>query len=561
MKIRMLLYIFLLALVTIFMGCGGGTQATPSDPGSGELLTNNDAIPKDFIRRQGAQLVVGTSDQTIELQGVCFGNNVWSNLSLPPTTHHNETDFQRVQDMHMNAIRFYLNYQLFEDDANPYHYKQTGWDWLDQNITWAKNHNIYLILNIHVPQGGYQSNGDGMALWDIPENQNRLTALWRAIADHCKNESTVAAYDLLNEPVVSSSMDQWRNLALRLAGAIRGVDRNHLMIVERLNGVKGQWNTYSQLNFFLVNDSNTMYTFHFYSPIEYSHQNTPWTNIPPDGSYPDESIIMVPSDATWYTATFNNPTIPAGSSGWTYYNGVDFHVTDSKILVGKPAFVGKNAGSTGDVYFDDFVIKEFDENHNFIRDIYTVNVAANNGWSFWSNNNVGTCSLSSIGHTDSASIKISGTTDDANASNNNYRFVVTTGHYYRISGWIKGDNISSGSACQMRIDFETSPSGGQVYPRNKDYLASILNQYLQWGQTNNVPMYIGEFGLYKDCFNTGKGGLNWVGDMIDLLKSHGVNFTYHAYHESAFGIYRNDSGLPDPAQANQGLIDLFSSKL
>jgi len=40
--------------------------------------------------------------------------------------------------MGMNTIRFYLNYHFFEDDTNPYNYKQTAWDWLDQNIAWAK---------------------------------------------------------------------------------------------------------------------------------------------------------------------------------------------------------------------------------------------------------------------------------------------------------------------------------------------------------------------------------------------------------------------------------------
>jgi endoglucanase len=38
----------------------------------------------------------------------------------------------------------------------------------------GKKHNVYLILNIHVPQGGFQSNGEGMELWDNPENQKRL---------------------------------------------------------------------------------------------------------------------------------------------------------------------------------------------------------------------------------------------------------------------------------------------------------------------------------------------------------------------------------------------------
>lgn len=62
----------------------------------------------------------------IYLREVAFGNEVWTDAALP-TTHHSEADYGRVHDMGMNAVRFYLNYKTFEDDANPYVYKQTGW--------------------------------------------------------------------------------------------------------------------------------------------------------------------------------------------------------------------------------------------------------------------------------------------------------------------------------------------------------------------------------------------------------------------------------------------------
>jgi hypothetical protein len=49
--------------------------------------------------------------------------------------------------------------------------------------------------------------------------------------------------------------------------------------------------------------------------------------------------------------------------------------------------------------------------------------------------------------------------------------------------------------------------------------------------------------------------------MLDLLNSSGASYTYHDYHDPGFGLYRNDGGLPDPAQANRELIDLLTTKL
>ncbi|MEI7731113.1 MAG: cellulase family glycosylhydrolase [Verrucomicrobiota bacterium] len=522
-------------------------------------LRDTSNIPKEFIRRQGTRLVAGPGDQPVLLQGVCFGNQVWGNPKTPPATHHDEADFQRVRDMRMNVIRFYLNYALFEDDRAPYTYKPAGWEWLDRNIQWAKKHGIYLILNMHYPQGGFQSNGDGLALWDNSENQNRLTALYRAIAEHCRQEPTVAAYDLVNEPVVSKALEQWRSLAVRLTEAIRSVDRNHLIIVERLNAIKGQWKNDENMNFFLLNDANLMYTFHFYSPIEYSHQTTSWTGLPEDGSYPDP-IIMPPSDTTWCGASFGNAVLPAGDTDWKEYVGEMFLAKDPKFMTAKPALVG--ASNHGSAWFGDFVVKEFDANRSLLRVLWATNVTSMKNASFWSKNKSGKCQLApGAGPQGRSALEIQGTTDDSNYALNIYRFKVTPGHYYQLNGFMKGRQVSPGARCMFRLDFETSPSGGRIMTRNREYLAAELKQYLDWGKRNNVPLYVGEWGLFKRCFDEGKGGLNWVSDMMSLLTEAEVHFTYHTYHETGFGLYYYDSNtLPDPAKANTGLIKLFTQR-
>ena len=48
-------------------------------------------------------------------QGVAFGNRVWADDRIP-RTHHDERDYARLAALGMNAVRFYLNYQTFEDD-------------------------------------------------------------------------------------------------------------------------------------------------------------------------------------------------------------------------------------------------------------------------------------------------------------------------------------------------------------------------------------------------------------------------------------------------------------
>lgn len=352
----------------------------------------------DFIRRDGRNLVVGKDKRAVSLRGICFGNKVWSNPAKPPYDHHGEIDYERVKAMRMNVVRFYMNYRLFEDDARPYEYKKSGWEWLDENIAWAKKNGIYLILNMHVPQGGFQSGGEGLSLWDVPENQKRFIALWKAIAARYKDEPVIAGYDLLNEPYVSRSIEQWEKLANELVAAIRKNDGNHLIIVEKLDMIKGgDWRMWEQPNYILVKDPNVMYTFHYYSPGSYTHQLTPWTDLrdKDGGRYPDASSPVWLEDGT-----------------------------------------------------------------------------------------------------------------------------------------------------RMSLD--------------KDFLEYRMKVFTEWGARNNVPLFMGEFGAYRACFENGKNGVEWVKDVVELAKQYNVNFTYHCYHESSFGLYQNDAGLPDVNSANKDLLEYFS---
>ncbi|HYU16828.1 MAG TPA: hypothetical protein VEL05_12170 [Candidatus Acidoferrum sp.] len=86
---------------------------------------------------------------------------------------------------------------------------------------------------------------------------------------------------------------------------------------------------------------------------------------------------------------------------------------------------------------------------------------------------------------------------------------------------------------------------------------------MSWGEAEGVPLFLGELGLIHHCFELGRGGTNWVADMLDLLAARGLHFSYHAYHEPAFGIFQSAAAerLPDLADANQPLIDRLRESL
>lgn len=275
-----------------------------------------------FIRQDGNKLVVGDNNQILHLRGVNFAgyfmiaaNGDWytegaerphpsPDADKPVVfdeTWQNwftEKHFAFVAQTGFNVIRVPLTYRIFEDNGNPGQYKQEGWDFLDKYITWAKKYNVYLILDMHIPQGGCQPCGGGAMLWRNTGLQTRFRDLWKEIARRYTNETIIAGYDLLNEPHPTSSATdsqgdniQWKTLAQQVSDDIRTVDKNHLLIVEAVNwvddGTLGDWSLDVLAGFqFLVDDSNVMYDIHFYFPFDYVFTDNP-------SSYP--STVKVPA--------------------------------------------------------------------------------------------------------------------------------------------------------------------------------------------------------------------------------------------------------------------------
>lgn len=527
-------------------------------------------IQEDFVHQKGSELVVGVDEKKIWLRGVNFDNNAWWTLqnASTPANHHGKIDYQRLKDMNMNSVRFLLNYKALETDSS------YGWSWIDTNISWAKEYGIYLILDMHYAPGEFDYSGTKSALWDSDskgENyRSSLKALWKKIAQRYKDETIIAGYDILNEPVTNSSLSQWQTLAQELVTDIRSIDSNHLIIVERALGTESDAKSFGFPNYPLVNDNNVMYSFHFYSPQKYTHQNYTGGNYGDGGKYPDENYIEIPplNDLLWYKGSQVDASIPSGNTGWTYYEGNKFKIEDSLIVAGKPVFV--SCANQGTAYFDNFIIKEYNPDGSFSKVVFDSNITSSTGvissssWQYWcaqKDVDAGKGTLCGTeGYTDSTSFSISGTVGDANFTGSNFVFPAKLGYSYSISGWIKGVNISSGSICKMRLDFFKSASGRILHKRDKAYLEDEFNRLADFGKVNNVPLYLGEFGVY-DWSDPDKGSLVWVKDVIDLAKVNNIHLSYFTYHQDGFGIYTYNGRLPIPEDGNQALIDLLTRSL
>ncbi|KOR31030.1 conserved repeat domain protein [Achromatium sp. WMS2] len=221
-----------------------------------------------LVQAYGNHLVKGPNNTPFTLKGVNVyqydpGSNDGTAYDNFRYKNVNAASYAEIKALGFNTVRLMLSYSLFEDNQNPGVYKDAGWAVLDRHIQWAKQNNLGLILDMHVPPGGYQSASGFKNFGSRPDLQKRLEDLWVAIATRYRNEATIIAYDLINEPYINN----WFNYAATLISKIRTVDSKHLIDVEVSFHPK-------DTGMYRLADNNILYDVHWYEPWSWAGSHT-----------------------------------------------------------------------------------------------------------------------------------------------------------------------------------------------------------------------------------------------------------------------------------------------
>lgn len=540
--------VLVIAGCTLTRGAGGPPQADKTD---------------GFITAEGRGLVLDGAP--VRLQAVNFSNFYHRNLKgaeLLASQHHAREDFARAKDLGFNSVRFAFDGDWYVDSPDIF------WQWLDRNVAWARDHGMRLILDLHTPIGGFwldpTSDAVSFDLWSDPKLQQQNADLWRAIAARYRDEPAIAAYDLLNEPVTTDATgEQWKRLATKLVAAVRAEDPNHLLVVGGIYGVNGSYGAAGVDPHFLVDDGNVVYDFHFYEPIKYTHQYASWVEGPvrDGGSYPDPDTLLPTGDRILLPESrIATKPLPAGTTGWTAYDSGIMAIEDPTAVAATP-LVTVQGGLRGTATFDAITVTEYGPDGAELRQLVNDRLDRDgtldwHEWQYSAGAGAGpTFVRETAGHRDNGSLSISNVVDAgmiAGWSNDGHLFRVVPGNKYRIQGHMRGQDIAatgaSTPAAALQIDvYAQSPgaAGGGFLTRGKDYLAHELGKRLKFGVDNNVPMSVMEFGLVRQAFEMeGKGGGQWVTDMLELLKENGLSFAYWEYHGTQMGLYLSGTGRP-----------------
>jgi endoglucanase len=199
------------------------------------------------------------------------------------TNYMREADVVALANAGFNSIRLPMHFALFtlpveqEPVAGQNTWVETGFNLVNDLVSWCASNQIYLILDLHGCPGGQGHNREISdynpplpSVWESAANRAKFVALWREIARRYATNIWIGGYDLINEPNwtfennadIHGGSDQTnaplRQLMMEATAAIREVDTNHLVIIEgngygnNYRGVLPPW------------DNNLVISFHKY---------------------------------------------------------------------------------------------------------------------------------------------------------------------------------------------------------------------------------------------------------------------------------------------------------
>lgn len=182
------------------------------------------------------------------------------------TTHTTERDIRLIKAAGFDHIRFSLNPAPMMKDGDgsvlPVAYMRDVDDALDMML----RHNLAVVVDIH-PEDDFKKR--------IQTDEKYLanfTRFWGALAKHLARRDAERVFlEVLNEPTVEDEK-RWAQMQARLVQEIRRNAPRHTIIVagHRWSGL----NELRQLE--PLPDPNIIYNFHFYDPMDFTHQGANW---------------------------------------------------------------------------------------------------------------------------------------------------------------------------------------------------------------------------------------------------------------------------------------------
>jgi len=231
----------------------------------------------NMLRTNGSQFET-RGGKAIRLRGLN-----WAELNLC-----SEADMVQMNRWNVNVVRTIAVSHLWYDEIggkNPF-YK------IKPVIDWAEKYHVYVLVVLE--------GIDSKKPWTDSALEKKYADFWVSFASYAKSKQYVLGYEILNEADIgiadTINLVKYRQFMGRMVDCIRAIDPYHMICISGAH-----WGKIDGLVQELVVDRpNVFYTFHMYTPVEITGNNT-------TKSYPGYINDGRYCDLSWMRGMFEMP--------------------------------------------------------------------------------------------------------------------------------------------------------------------------------------------------------------------------------------------------------------
>ena len=179
-----------------------------------------------------------------------------------------DADLKLIHDMGVLSVRLVLSPTFFYQTETPATLNPNMIGFLDKAVDRILAHDLAVVIDMH---------DQDKAAWEgNPKYVDGFMVFWPTLAKHYaeRNGPDIdrVYFEIVNEPNFQVAETRWAEIQTRWVTAMREVVPQHTLIVTGPNwgGIAGLTKLKP------LADPNVVYSFHFYDPMQFTHQGATW---------------------------------------------------------------------------------------------------------------------------------------------------------------------------------------------------------------------------------------------------------------------------------------------
>jgi endoglucanase len=222
---------------------------------------------QNVARQRAERMNVGMNLSYLDNWWLGTKEKNYADFAKPAEAAKREKMFADIAKAGFKTVRIPINFSAWASLEQPYKWQnEEGLRLADSFVKWALANNLNAIIDLHHAE--FDGTVKGAATTE------RIVWLWKEIAKRYKNTNPERVFfELRNEPHDIKAED-WRAQAEEIIKTVRKIAPNHTLIVGFHD-----WNSRAaMIESKPFDDTNIIYTFHYYDPFLFTHQGATWSD-------------------------------------------------------------------------------------------------------------------------------------------------------------------------------------------------------------------------------------------------------------------------------------------